>query len=207
MTTTMQTSDKRRILLVDDDGLILEFLKQILLNAGYDIHTATSGSDALKMIASIEPDLALLDVHMPNMSGIELAKYLKEKTSVPFMFLSSSVDSETVGRAAEYGAVGYLVKPIEADKIIPAFQAALARGDEIKKLKRSEMNLTLALNAGRETSMAIGLLMERYKTDRDKAFEALRDYARTKRCKVNDVAKELLAAEELLNHFKKLSNF
>jgi AmiR/NasT family two-component response regulator len=197
-----QTVTPRRILLVDDDALILDFLKQILQHAGYETYVANTGEEALRIAQEAEPDLALLDVHMPDMSGLELAKYFQEKTAIPFMFLSSSADSEIVGRATEHGAIGYLVKPIEATKILPVFQTALARADEIKRLKRTEINLTQALNAGRETSIAIGMLMERYKLDRDGAFEALRDYARSNRRKLNDVAKELLLAAETLNQFQ-----
>jgi AmiR/NasT family two-component response regulator len=199
----IQTLQKqRRILLVDDDELILGFLQQILQHAGYETCFATSGEEALKIALEREPDLALLDVHMPNMSGLELAKYLQEQSAMPFMFLSSSVDSEVVSQAAEYGAVGYLVKPVDAVTILPAVQAALARADEIKRLKRTETNLTMALNAGRETSMAVGLLMERYRTDRETAFELLRDHARSSRRKINDVANDLLSAAEMLNQFE-----
>jgi DNA-binding response OmpR family regulator len=196
-----QTILKRRVLLVDDDALILEFLKKILEHADYEIYAADSGDDAIAIARETAPDLALLDVHMPAMSGLEVAKYLKEQSTVPFMFLSSSVDSEVVSQATEYGAVGYLVKPVDGPAILPAIRAGLARADEIKRLKLSESNLTQALNAGRETSMAIGLLMERFKIDREAAFEALRDHARSKRRKINEIARELLAAEELLNHF------
>jgi response regulator NasT len=81
-------------------------------------------------------------------------------------------------------------------------EAALARADDIRRLRRSEINLTAALAAGRETSMAVGLLMARYQTDRDTAFEVLRDHARSHRRKINEVANELLKAEETLNAFR-----
>ena len=202
--TKIPEERKRRILLVDDDDLIVALLTQVLQHAGYDTVSALSAEAALAIVAAldVEPDLALLDVHMPGMSGLDAADYLRRNTTIPFMFLSSSSDSEEVRLAAEYGAVGYMVKPVDAAKILPAVHAGLARADDIKRLKRTEINLNLALSAGRETSMAVGLLMERHKTDRDTAFEVLRDYARSQRRKINDVAQELLNAAETLNRFE-----
>lgn len=190
---------KPTILIVDDDRLILATLSKGLQQAGYHILQAASGLDALQVIKQQEPDLAVLDIRMPHMSGMELALHLRDHTTIPFMFFSAYSDIDIARQAAEYGAVGYLVKPIDTAQIIPAIEAALARAAEIKALRRSEADLTAALAAGRETSMAIGVLMERFHLDRDAAFETLRTYARANRRKINDVAAELLKAEELLN--------
>ena len=190
---------KRRILIVDDDPLLVEFLTEVIGHAGYDTVVAASGEEALQVIAGKEPDLALLDITMPGMSGLELAATLKETSSVPFMFLSAVGDSESARQAAAFGAVGYLVKPVDAAHLLPAFEAGLARADDIRQLRRTETNLNAALAAGRETSLAVGLLMGKFQTDRDTAFEVLRDHARSSRRKINEVADQLLAAEETLN--------
>ena len=192
-------SVKRRILVVDDDPILLQFLAEVLGHAGYDTVAASSGEAALKEIAEREPDLALLDITMPGMSGLELAQHLKAHTAVPFMFLSAIGDSESSKQAATYGAVGYVVKPVDAERLMPAFEAGLARADEIRQLRRTETNLNAALAAGRETSLAVGLLMCKFQTDRNTAFEVLRDHARSSRRKINEVADQLLAAEETLN--------
>lgn len=190
---------KRCILIVDDDPLLVEFLTEVIAHAGYDTVAAASGEEALQVIAGKEPDLALLDISMPGMSGLELAATLKATSSVPFMFLSAVGDSESARQAAAYGAVGYLVKPVDAAHLMPAFEAGLARADDIRQLRRTETNLNAALAAGRETSLAVGLLMGKFQTDRNTAFEVLRDHARSSRRKVNEVADQLLAAEETLN--------
>ncbi|MBJ7314144.1 ANTAR domain-containing response regulator [Rugamonas sp. CCM 8940] len=190
---------KRLILIVDDDLLLLEFLSAVLRHAGHDTVTAASAEAALALIAVREPDLALLDIHMPGMSGMELAKQLHATTSVPFMFLSGRGDADLSKQAADYGAVGFLVKPVDEKQLLPAFQAGLARADEIRQLRRTELNLNAALAAGRETSLTVGLLMCKFQTDRNTAFEVLRDHARSSRRKVNEVAEQLLAAEETLN--------
>ncbi|MYN03560.1 response regulator [Pseudoduganella sp. DS3] len=194
-----QPLPKRLILIVDDDKILTEFLGELLVRAGYDTMLAHSADQALALIAEREPDLALLDIHMPGMSGLELAKQLNRNTSVPFMFLSGRGDADAGKQAAAYGAVGFVVKPVDEKHLMPAFEAGLARADEIRQLRRTEINLNAALAAGRETSLAVGLLMCKYQTDRNTAFEVLRDHARSSRRKINEVADQLLAAEEMLN--------
>jgi response regulator NasT len=204
-------TSRRLILLVDDDTLLLDYIATVLQQAGYDTVGAASAAEALQRIAERDAvaaeaahqqhnfALALLDITMPGMSGLDLARRLKDHTEVPFMFLSSVDDAETARQAASHGALGFVVKPVDAGRLLPAFEAALARADEIRQLRRTEANLNAALAAGRETSLAVGLLMARYQTDRNTAFEVLRDHARASRRKVNEVAEQIVAAEELLN--------
>ncbi|UOD31059.1 response regulator [Massilia violaceinigra] len=192
---------RRLILLVDDDVLILGLLGKFLQLAGYEVRIATSGAMALAMLAESGrvPDLALLDVAMPGMSGLELAERLHAESDIPVMFLSGNDDQATVRQAIDGGAVGYLVKPVDTARIAPSVQAALARADELRQLRGNEERLTLALQQGREVGMAVGVLMERHRTDRDSAFQVLREHARSQQRKLNDVAAELLAAAEALN--------
>lgn len=190
---------KRRILIVDDDRLILATLSKGLQQAGYEVLQAASGEEALQIAVESPPDLAVLDVRMPNMSGIELARHLRDETTVPFMFFSAYGDLDIARQAADHGAVGYLVKPIDTRQIVPSIEAGLARAAEIRKLRRAESDLIAALAAGRETSIATGVMMERYHLSRVRAFEILRDHARRQRRKINDVAAELIRAEEILN--------
>ncbi|MBZ2208915.1 ANTAR domain-containing response regulator [Massilia soli] len=196
---TSSPAVKRRILIVDDDAILLQFIGEVLRHAGYDTVSASSGAQAIAQIEAREPDLALLDITMPGMTGLELARHLNELTTVPFMFLSAIGDTDSARQAAAYGAVGYVVKPVDAEQLMAAFEAGLARADEIRQLRRTETNLNAALAAGRETSLAVGLLMGKFQTDRNTAFEVLRDHARSSRRKINEVADQLLAAEETLN--------
>lgn len=194
---------RRMVLLVDDDILMLGLLGKHLQLGGYEVRIATSGAMALGMVSDggRAPDLALLDVQMPGMDGIELARHLQSDFGIPFMFLSANNDAGVVAQATDGGAVGYLVKPVDTANIVPSVKAALARADEIRVLRDSESRLTVALNAGRETGMAVGVLMERYRTDRETAFRALRDHARSRQRKLNDVAVEILESSESLNRF------
>ncbi|MDN4037524.1 ANTAR domain-containing response regulator [Massilia sp. YIM B02443] len=195
------SSPRRLVLIVDDDALLREYLGEVLRHAGHDTLDAGTAAQALRVIEERGADIALvlLDIEMPGMSGLDLARLLREESPIPFMFLSASDDAASSRAAADAGAVGYVVKPVDAARLLPAFEAALARGDDIRRLQRSEANLTSALAAGRETSIAVGILMARFRIDRHTAFEAMRDQARTQRRKVGEVAEEILAAEETLN--------
>lgn len=193
----------RLILVVDDDELILFLVEHSLRCAGYDVISAGGAMAALARMAahSRQPDLAVLDVTMPGMSGLELAELLRQSWQIPSMFLTASDDQATVRYASEHGALGYLVKPVDAWRIRPSVQAALARADDIRRLRYNESRLTAALQQGRETGMAVGMLMERHKTDRDTAFRMLRDQARRARRKLNEVAGDLLGAADLAQTF------
>ena len=194
---------QRHILVVDDDRLVLAALTEGLRAAGYRVTSAASGEVALGVAARDAPDVALLDVRMPGMSGIELGRSLREQ-GIPFLFLSAYGDQEIVRVAAEEGALGYLVKPLDIQQIVPSIEAALARGSDIKKLRESEAQLNTALTGSRDISMAVGLLMMRDRLDREQAFDLLRSHARSQRRAVSEVAKELLDSAENLNAVSKL---
>jgi len=190
---------KPRLLLVDDDRLILATLSDGLRDADYDVSVAASGKEAVEVIEASPPDLAILDVRMPGMNGIELAMQLREHTQVPFVFLSAYGDLALVRQAADKGALGYLLKPLDIPQLIPTIEAALVRGREIARLRDSESRLNDALSAEQKTRIAVGVIMERQRLDRQMAFEALRRQARSQRRKIAEVAEEILSAAETLN--------
>ena len=189
--------------MVDDDRLVLAALAEGLRTAGYRVTGSASGEDALGLVAHDVPDLALLDVRMSGMTGIELGGKLRE-LGIPFLFLSAYGDQEIVRQAAEEGALGYLVKPLDIQQIVPSIEAALARGGDLRKLRENEAQLNNALAGSREISMAVGLLMMRDRLNRKQAFDLLRDNARSQRRPVAEVAKELLNSAEALYTIRKL---
>ena len=187
------------ILIVDDDRLVLATLGHGLRDAGYRVSEASEGAAALALVSRDKPDLALLDVRMPDISGVKLAERLAAEHGVPFMFLSAYGDPDIIQRATELGALGYLVKPLDVPQIIPSIEAALARSAQIRSLTQTGEQLSQALESGRETSIAIGILMERRGLDRDQAFEALRSHARSQRRRVHEIAAEIVDAVEKVN--------
>jgi len=133
---------------------------------------------------------------MPEMSGFDVAKVLTEK-KIPVIFLSAYSDAEMTQTAATSGAYGYLVKPIDVAKIVPVIEVVLLRADGMNKAERYVENLSYALNNNFEVDVAIGLLMEQYAFNRVSAFSHLRNYARSNRVKIADVATKLIAGEIL----------
>ncbi len=198
MSTSLSNTLPPLILLVDDDTLILGLLARALEAAGFRVRIASSGAQALALLAdaSFVPELAVLDITMPGMSGLELATQMDK---VPYMFLSANDGVGIAEQAAQAGAVGFLLKPIDPVQLLPAVRAALARGAEIQGLKAEEQRLMQALREGRETGMAVGMLMERHRLDRHTALRLLRTHARSSQRKLNDVAAELLDAADILN--------
>ncbi len=200
------TQQKVRVLVVDDDRLVLATLAKGLRQWGYEVAEASSGEIGLKLALETNPDVILLDVNMPRMSGLDVAKTLRAQTTIPFLFLTAYGDTDIVKQATEHGAMGYLVKPVDISQIVPAIEAALARGKELGQLRETETQLSTALANSRETSIAVGILMEREHLDRHCAFDALRDYARSQRRKIKDVADELLQAIEFANRMQPMKH-
>jgi two-component system, response regulator PdtaR len=187
------------ILLVDDDQLVLTTLAMGLRKEGYAVSVAASGNAALALAETQTFDIAIIDIRMPGMSGIELASRLREQWQIPGLFLSAYNDEKVVGAAVNEGALGYLVKPIDIPQFLPALKAALARAKDITALLKNKQQMEQALSGGRDTSVAIGILMERHGFSRIAAFEALRANARACGCRVESLASDLVAAEERLN--------
>jgi AmiR/NasT family two-component response regulator len=168
--------------------------------AGYGITTAESAEDAEAWLAGGErPDLAIVDIRMPGHGGLHLAQRLHELDHVPFMMLSAYSDAQTVAQASRHGALGYAVKPLDLPQLIPAIDTALARANELQSLRTTRQQLQAALDAERGISIAIGITMMQYRLPRNGAFEMLRGAARKRRCKLAELATEIIQAAEVLN--------
>ena len=109
---------KGKILVVDDDRLVLATVTHGLAQAGYEVIDADNGDDAILLARKHRPELALLDIRMEGKSGFDVAEYLRDYGHIPFIFLSAFADAETVAKVAELGAVAYLVKPLDMDEVV-----------------------------------------------------------------------------------------
>lgn len=119
------TSSRGRILVVDDDRLVLATVVHGLTHAGFDIIDADNGDDAILLARQHRPDLALLDIRMDGMSGYDVAHYLREALQIPFLFLSAFSDEATLARIQALGALALLVKPLDIAQLVPAVASAL----------------------------------------------------------------------------------
>jgi len=189
----------RKILIVDDDRVILHILAEGLRELGYEVATAVGGAEALQLARETGFDLVVLDMRMPGMSGVEVARELRRDKLASFVFLSAFGDESVVRNAAEAGALGYLVKPVDTPQLVPFIEAAIARGQEIDLLRSTAEQLEQALKVEQKTRTAVGIIMERKGLDRQEAFDLLRTRARSQRRKIGEVADELISAVEGMN--------
>jgi response regulator NasT len=197
--TNEDVSKGARLLVADDDSLVLATLTSGLRNLGYDVTGVESGEEVVQLCEHEKYDLALLDMRMHGLSGIEAAQTMNESCRTPVVFLSAFDDDEYVQKAIEAGALGYLVKPVDVKQIVPTIEAALIRARDFHELREREENLTYALNAGRETNVAIGILMSSTGMNYEMAEKALRNYARANRERMQVISAKLVAASNSMN--------
>jgi response regulator NasT len=188
-------SEAVRLLLVDDNRLVLATLAEGLADAGYRVVTAESVADAEDYLAGgLRPDLAIVDILMPGRNGLELASRLRELDHIPFILLTATGEAQTVDRGTSAGALAYLVKPVDVPQLVPAIEAALARAAELSELREVRRQLQAALDMDRETNVAIGIVMVQRGLGRREPFEFLRRTARSQRRKLVDLAREVIRA-------------
>ncbi len=187
-------TSKGKILVVDDDRLVLATLVHGLSQAGYQVIDADNGDDAILLAREHKPELALLDIRMEGLSGFDVAEYLRQSSQTPFMFLSAFADEATLAQVKQLGAVAYLVKPLDIHQIVPAVEAAFAN------IKQGKMPPPVAspADAASLVAMAQGVLMHRYSLSRQEALAQLQALADAEKRPLADQAQRLVEAVELL---------
>ncbi len=185
-----------RLLLVDDDRLVLATTAAGLRLLGYDVTTADGSEQALLLASRQAFDLAILDIRMPGVSGIELGYVLERSHGLRSLFLSAYGDRREVARAIRQGALGYLHKPMDPAHMMPAIETALARARDLTALTEATQQLRRALAERRQTSVAVGIVMAQRRLSEAQAFEALRAEARNQRRKLSEVCNALVAAQQ-----------
>ncbi len=200
-------AEQGKILVVDDDRLVLATVTHGLAQAGYAVIDADNGDDAILLAREHKPDLALLDIRMEGMSGFDVAEYLRDHLHVPFMFLSAFADDDTVQKVKALGAVAYLVKPLDIGQILPMVAAALAqlpaRAAQQAAAQAAVPAQAVAVADSPATldlvALAVGVLMHRYSLQRATALERLRKLAADEQRSLADQAGRLVDAVELLS--------
>lgn len=187
-------------LLVDDDRLVLKTLTLGLQQNGYRISNAESCEEAEIFLASGDrPDLVILDIRMPGHSGLHLAERLKQLDHIPFVIFSAYSDQAMIDQSSQLGALAYLVKPMDIAKLIPSLIAAMARANELHDLRSTRQQLQAALDAERNINVAVGITMMQYHVKRSEAFDKLRNAARLRRCKLVDLANDIVQAGDAMS--------
>jgi AmiR/NasT family two-component response regulator len=183
-----------RILIGEDETIIRLDLKEILERAGFEVCAeARDGEEAVELARAEEPDLAVLDVKMPRLDGIEAARRILAERPIPIVMLTAYGQDELVARAVEAGVFGYLVKPFRETDLLPAIQAAKARHAELEALRGEAESLADALATRKLVERAKGLLMKQEGLSEQDAFTRLQRASQTSGRPMKVVAEALIA--------------
>jgi two-component system, response regulator PdtaR len=164
-----------RILVAEDETIIRLDLRDLLVRAGHEVCAeARDGEEAVALALSEHPDLAIMDVKMPRLDGIDAARRILVEHPIPIVMLTAYGQDELVSRAVEAGVFGYLVKPFREQDLLPAIQTARARHEELQALREEADSLAEALAARKVIERAKGLLMEKEQLSEQDAFARLR---------------------------------
>jgi response regulator NasT len=183
-----------RILVAEDETIIRLDLKALLERAGFEVCAeARDGEEAVALAREAEPDVAIMDVKMPKLDGIEAARRILDERPIPIVMLTAYGQDELVQRAAEAGVFGYLVKPFREQDLLPAIRTARARHEELAALREEAESLAEALNARKAIERAKGLLMEKEGLSEQEAFARLRKASQISGRPLKVVAEALIA--------------
>jgi response regulator NasT len=164
-----------RILIAEDETIIRLDLRGLLEGAGFDVCAeARDGEEAVELARTERPDLALMDVKMPRLDGIEAARRILEERPIPIVLVTAYGERELVARAVEAGVFGYLVKPFRESDLLPAIETARVRHAELTALREEAESLADALAARKAIERAKGLLMAKEGLSEAEAFARLR---------------------------------
>ncbi|MFP5105696.1 response regulator transcription factor [Neobacillus sp. C211] len=129
-----------KILLVDDERRIIEVLDAYLVREGYEIHSADNGIDALKKVKTLNPDLIILDLMLPDISGEEVCRLVRKESDVPILMLTAKSAEDDRINGIVMGADDYLTKPFSPREVVVRVQAILRRVKKSEKVERLEFN-------------------------------------------------------------------
>jgi len=186
-----------KILIAEDETIIRLDLRELLEKAGHNVVAeARDGEEAVDLARVHEPELALLDVKMPKLDGIDAARKILEERPIPIVMVTAYGEGDLVARAVEAGVFGYLVKPFRETDLLPAIKTARARHEELVALREEADSLAEALAARKAIERAKGLLMEREGLTEQAAFARLRKASQISGRPLRVVAEALIATLE-----------
>lgn len=188
-----------RILIADDESIRLLSLRMQLNALGHHVVAeASTGADAVTLAAATEPDLAIMDIKMPVMDGIEAAERITRARPIPIILLTAYNEAQLVERAAQANISAYLMKPVAEEDLLPAIALALARFREFQALHQEVADLREALEARKLIERAKGILMRRLNLSEEEAFRRLQKQSQDANRRLSEVAQALITADQLL---------
>jgi response regulator NasT len=192
------TQSKPRLLVVDDDRIVLSSLVAGLTRAGFDVVVATNGDEARRMAVDVQPALVVLDAEMDSGNGLDAAEFLARDARIPFLVVAPVRNDRLQQRAAACGAVGVVAKPVDLTKLVPAIRAALERAGSSPRAAEEASLLADALGGahGPQALIALGILVERHKVNCDEAVRMLRQRSAAEGRPVDEAALAIIEQAE-----------
>ena len=185
-----------RVGIAEDEAIIRLDLRETLEEEGYEvIGEAGRGDVALDLIRELKPDLAILDVKMPGMDGLEVARMIGDEKICGVLVLTAFSQREIIEQARDAGALAYLVKPFQKSDLIPAIEVAIGRFRELQALNGQMEVLGEQLEARKVIDRAKGRLIDEFGLKEQEAFSFIQRTAMKDRSRMRDVAEKILSGD------------
>jgi response regulator NasT len=193
----MKTETKKiRILVAEDETIIRLDLVEMLSESGYEVVAqAENGAVAIELAKKFKPDLAILDVKMPEMDGITAAEQII--ATAPVLMLTAYSQRELVERARDAGVMAYVVKPFSINDLVPAIEIAISRHRQMKSLEEEVADLYERLETRKIIDRAKGILMKAMGLSEPESFSWIQKTAMDRRISMKQVAQAIISPESV----------
>ena len=188
---TEQTTP-RRVVVAEDESLIRMDIVETLRDKGFDVvGEAGDGNKAVELAFALKPDLMVMDIKMPDLDGLSAAEKIAE-LKIPVVLLTAFSQHELVTRAAEVGAMAFLVKPFSPQDLLPAIEIALSRHAQLVALESEIQDLGERLETRKLVERAKAVLSEKMKLTEPEAFRWIQKASMDRRLSMADVSRTVL---------------
>lgn len=182
-----------RVVIAEDEAIIRLDLRETLEEEGYDVvGECGRGDKAVELVRELKPDLAILDIKMPHMDGLEAAKIITSERLCGVLMLTAFSQREVVEEARDAGALAYLVKPFQKSDLLPAIEVAIGRFRELQHLTGEVDALGEQLEARKIVDRAKGVLIDECGLTESDAFSFIQRTAMSERSRMRQVAERVL---------------
>ncbi len=182
-----------RIVIAEDEAIIRLDLRETLEEEGYMVVADTGrGDDAIDLVRQHRPDVAIFDIKMPGLDGLDAARVVSAEKLCPVVMLTAFSQREVIEQARDAGALAYLVKPFQKTDLVPAIELAIGRFREMLTLSGERDALGEQLELRKLLDRAKGLLIDNYSMTEQSAFDFIQKNAMSTRAKMVDVANQIL---------------
>ena len=185
-----------RIVIAEDEAIIRLDLRETLEEEGYEVvGDCGRGDEAVALVKEMTPDVVILDIKMPVMTGLEAAKLITETKICPVVMLTAFSQREIIEQARDAGALAYLVKPFQKSDLVPAIELAIARFAEMQSLSGEVAALGAQLEIRKLVDRAKGVLRDKYAMSENDAFTFIQKLAMTERVKMGEISQRIISGE------------